>query len=47
MFVRNTEKAKIFADEIKRTINDKIEIRIIQIDFLKINDPGVMEAAVK
>ncbi|EAR88259.1 oxidoreductase, short chain dehydrogenase/reductase family protein (macronuclear) [Tetrahymena thermophila SB210] len=47
MFVRNVEKAQALVEEIKKTINDKIDVKIVQIDFLKVNQPGVVQAAVK
>ncbi|EAR88261.1 oxidoreductase, short chain dehydrogenase/reductase family protein (macronuclear) [Tetrahymena thermophila SB210] len=47
MFVRNVEKAQALVEEIKKTINDKIDVKIVQIDFLKVNQPGVVQAAIK
>ncbi|KAL4473215.1 hypothetical protein ABPG72_015596 [Tetrahymena utriculariae] len=47
MFVRNVEKAQELVEEIKKTINDKIDVKIVQIDFLKVHQPGVVQAAIK
>ncbi|KAL4476520.1 hypothetical protein ABPG74_010253 [Tetrahymena malaccensis] len=47
MFVRNVEKAQALVKEIQSQLKEKIDVKIVKIDFLKVNEPGVVQAAIK
>ncbi|KAL4484733.1 hypothetical protein ABPG74_019910 [Tetrahymena malaccensis] len=47
MLIRNVKKGEELAEEIKKTINKDIDIRIVEIDFQNIQKEGVIESIIE
>ncbi|KAL4476519.1 hypothetical protein ABPG74_010252 [Tetrahymena malaccensis] len=47
MLIRNVQKGEALAEEIRKTINKEIDIKIVEVDFQNIQNPGLIEAIIE